>query len=116
MHPYVVAFDPVAVQIGPVAVHWYGIMYAIAFGLFWWLGERRRRMGRLPVGPSAFSDLAFYGMLGVVLGGRIGYVLFYSFGDFLRVGAPLTLAIAFTTAWLARWLWLGGPLLPGIGG
>ena len=36
--------------------------------------------------------------------------------DFLRVGAPLTLAIAFTTAWLARWLWLGGPLLPGIGG
>ncbi|MBN8481904.1 MAG: prolipoprotein diacylglyceryl transferase [Xanthomonadales bacterium] len=81
MHPYVVAFDPVAFQLGPVSVHWYGIMYAIAFALFWWLGERRRRMGRLPVGPSAFSDLAFYGMLGVILGGRLGYMLFYGWSE-----------------------------------
>ena len=40
----------------------------------------------------------------------------YTFGDFLRVGAPLTLAIALATAWMARWLWLGGPLLPGLAG
>ena len=39
-----------------------------------------------------------------------------AFGDFLRVGAPLTLAIALATVWMARWLWLGGPLLPGVGG
>ncbi|MEO8011524.1 MAG: prolipoprotein diacylglyceryl transferase family protein, partial [Dokdonella sp.] len=54
MH-YFVAIDPVAVQLGPLAVHWYGIMYAIAFALFYFLGERRRRLGRLPVGPTAFS-------------------------------------------------------------
>ena len=59
MHPFV-DFDPVAFTIGPLAVHWYGIMYLIAFATFWLLGERRRRMGRLPVGPTAFSDLAFY--------------------------------------------------------
>jgi phosphatidylglycerol---prolipoprotein diacylglyceryl transferase len=81
--PHVVDFDPIALQLGPVAVHWYGIMYAIAFALFWWLGERRRRAGRLPVGPSAFSDLAFYGMLGVILGGRLGYVLFYGTAELL---------------------------------
>ena len=75
--PYVVDFDPIAFSLGPVSVHWYGIMYAVAFALFWFLGDRRRRAERLPVGPTAFSDLAFYGMLGVILGGRLGYVLFY---------------------------------------
>ncbi|MDQ3288420.1 MAG: prolipoprotein diacylglyceryl transferase [Pseudomonadota bacterium] len=63
-------------------VHWYGIMYLLAFGVFWWLGTRRVAQGRLPgVNQQAFGDLLFYGMLGVVLGGRIGYVLFYSFGE-----------------------------------
>ena len=76
MH-YFVDIDPVAFSIGPVAVHWYGIMYLIAFAAFWFLGERRRRLGRLPVGPTAFSDLAFYGMIGVIVGGRVGYMLFY---------------------------------------
>lgn len=83
MH-YFVDIDPIAIQIGPLAVHWYGIMYAIAFAMFFFLGERRRRLGRLPVGPSAFSDLAFYGMLGVILGGRIGYVLFYGTADLIE--------------------------------
>ena len=60
--------------------------------------------------PRARTGFGHHGILLFLTPGR------YTFGDFLRVGAPLTLAIAFTTAWLARWLWLGGPLLPGIGG
>ncbi|KGM56649.1 prolipoprotein diacylglyceryl transferase [Lysobacter arseniciresistens ZS79] len=77
--------DPVAIGLGPLQVHWYGIMYLIGFGLAWWLGRRRVRAGRLPgVNEQAFGDLLFYGMLGVVLGGRIGYVLFYGFQDLVR--------------------------------
>ncbi|TAH40694.1 MAG: prolipoprotein diacylglyceryl transferase [Dokdonella sp.] len=88
MH-YLVDIDPIAFSIGPVAVHWYGIMYLIAFAAFWLLGERRRRAGRLPVGPTAFSDLAFYGMIGVIVGGRVGYMLFYATPELL--GDPLSL-------------------------
>ena len=69
--------DPVAIQLGPIAVHWYGLMYLAGFALAWWLGRQRVRAGRLPVSEQAFSDLLFYGMLGVLLGGRIGYLLFY---------------------------------------
>jgi phosphatidylglycerol:prolipoprotein diacylglycerol transferase len=59
-------------------------MYLLAFVIAWWLGRRRIRAGRLPgVSEDAFSDLMFYGMLGVILGGRIGYVLFYAFDAFL---------------------------------
>ena len=87
--PYLVDIDPIAFSIGPVAVHWYGIMYLIAFAAFWLLGERRRRAGGLPVGPTAFSDLAFYGMIGVILGGRVGYMLFYAAPELLA--DPLSL-------------------------
>ena len=77
--------DPVALHLGPVSIHWYGIMYLLAFGTAWWLGLRRIRAGRLPgVSEQGFGDLLFYGMLGVVLGGRVGYVLFYNFGEFLQ--------------------------------
>jgi phosphatidylglycerol---prolipoprotein diacylglyceryl transferase len=88
MH-YFVDIDPIAFSIGPLTVHWYGIMYLIAFGAFWLLGERRRRLGRLPVGPTAFSDLAFYGMIGVIVGGRVGYMLFYGTADLVH--NPLSL-------------------------
>ena len=88
MH-YFVDIDPIAFSIGPVAVHWYGIMYLIAFAAFWFLGERRRRLGRLPVGPTAFSDLAFYGMIGVIVGGRVGYMLFYDTASLIE--HPLSL-------------------------
>jgi phosphatidylglycerol:prolipoprotein diacylglycerol transferase len=82
--------DPIAFHLGPVQVHWYGIMYLLGFGAAWWLGRLRVRAGRLPgVNEQAYGDLLFYAMLGVVLGGRIGYVLFYSFGTFLE--NPLTL-------------------------
>ncbi|GAB3744580.1 prolipoprotein diacylglyceryl transferase [Lysobacter olei] len=77
--------DPIAFGFGPLQVHWYGIMYLLGFGLAWWLGNRRVRAGRLPgVNEQAYGDLLFYAMLGVVLGGRIGYVLFYAFGDLLK--------------------------------
>ena len=78
--------DPIALHLPfwPHGIHWYGIMYLLGFGAAWWLGLRRIRAGRLPgVDENGFGDLLFYAMLGVVLGGRIGYVLFYAFGDFL---------------------------------
>lgn len=82
--PYLHQIDPVAIAIGPLKIHWYGLMYLLAFAAFWWIGSRRIRAGRLPgVDGNGFGDLLFYGMLGVVLGGRIGYVLFYSFQEFL---------------------------------
>lgn len=83
MTPHVHSIDPIAINLGPVAIHWYGVMYLLAFGLAWWLGRSRIRAGRLPVSEKAFGDLMFYGMLGVVLGGRIGYILFYNFGEWL---------------------------------
>ena len=84
--PYVHDIDPIAIPLPfwPHGIHWYGLAYLAAFGIAWWLGARRVRAGRLPgVSENAYGDLMFYGMLGVVLGGRIGYVLFYTFSDFL---------------------------------
>ncbi len=81
--PYVHAIDPVALALGPVKLHWYGLMYVLAFALAWWLGRQRLRQGRLPVSEKAYGDLMFYGMLGVILGGRLGYILFYDFGNWL---------------------------------
>lgn len=96
---YLHQIDPIALQFPTFelfgrtfhpAIHWYGVMYLLAFLAAWLLGRSRIRAGRLPgVDMDAFGDLMFYGMLGVVLGGRIGYVLFYAFGDFL--GDPLML-------------------------
>jgi len=71
------AIDPVAVQIGPLAVRWYGLMYLVGFGAAWWLGQRRARQPGSPVTPAQVDDLIFYGALGVILGGRLGYMLFY---------------------------------------
>ncbi len=76
--------DPIALRIGPLAVHWYGIMYLLGFGAAWFLGRARVRAGRLPgVDANAYGDLMFYAMLGVVLGGRIGYILFYDLSAYL---------------------------------
>ncbi|MEA5122546.1 prolipoprotein diacylglyceryl transferase [Xanthomonas floridensis] len=81
---YLHAIDPIAFSLGPVQVHWYGLMYLAAFFSAWALGRSRILRGRLPgVDMDGFSDLLFYGMLGVVLGGRIGYMLFYAFDTFL---------------------------------
>ena len=81
---YLHQIDPIIFSLGPVKLHWYGLMYLLAFVTAWWLGRLRASQGRLPgVNAEAFSDLLFYAMLGVVLGGRIGYVLFYGLGTFL---------------------------------
>lgn len=77
MHPQ---FDPVAIALGPVQVHWYGLTYLAAFGLFYLLAVQRIRQ---PVFAARqwtarhVEDLLFWGVVGVILGGRLGYVLFY---------------------------------------
>lgn len=68
--------DPVAIQIGPLKVHWYGLMYVLGFLSAWALA--RRRAGRFGWRMEEIDDLVFYGALGVVLGGRIGYMAFYN--------------------------------------
>jgi len=71
-------FDPVALQLGPIAVRWYGLMYLLAFVLFVWLGKLRARRNLLTGWhPRDVDDMLFYGVFGVILGGRLGYVLFY---------------------------------------
>lgn len=69
--------DPVALSLGPLKVHWYGLMYLIGFVLAWYLGMRRARRPGSGWTPQQVGDLIFYGALGVILGGRIGYMLFY---------------------------------------
>lgn len=81
IHPHI---DPVALQLGPLAVHWYGITYLVAFALFMALGLRRLRHEPYASlrGAQAWSrrdveDILFLGVMGVVIGGRLGYCLFY---------------------------------------
>jgi phosphatidylglycerol:prolipoprotein diacylglycerol transferase len=76
--------DPVAIRIGPIAVHWYGLMYLVAFGLVYVLGRVRINNGKTTQFTARdLEDLIFYSVVGVVLGGRLGYVLFYKFGYYL---------------------------------
>ncbi len=78
VHPQ---FDPVALSLGPLKVHWYGLMYLLAFLQFWWFGKKRlASRTELGVTEQGLDDLLFYGVLGVVLGGRLGQVLFYDPG------------------------------------
>jgi phosphatidylglycerol---prolipoprotein diacylglyceryl transferase len=71
-------FDPVAFHLGPLAVRWYGIMYLVGFAIAFWLGRQRiKRAQSGAVTLTLLDDLLFFGVLGVVLGGRLGYVLFY---------------------------------------
>lgn len=95
--------DPVALQLGPLAVRWYGLMYLAGFAAFLLLGRWRVHRLRAIRGGEAGGwsssqvwDFLFYGVAGAVVGGRLGYVLFYGLEKFLR--DPL---------WLLR-LWEGG--------
>ncbi|HEB99844.1 MAG TPA: prolipoprotein diacylglyceryl transferase [Thiotrichales bacterium] len=76
--------DPAAIRIGNFAVHWYGLMYLVGFLGGWWLGRVRARRPGSGWDPEEIGDLLFYVALGVILGGRIGYILFYNFGMFLN--------------------------------
>ncbi len=84
VHPQ---FDPIALSVGPLAVRWYGLMYLFAFLAFFLLGRRRLAdpgfVQRSGLQPSQLEDLLFSGVLGVVLGGRLGYVMFYKPGYYL---------------------------------
>jgi phosphatidylglycerol:prolipoprotein diacylglycerol transferase len=96
--------DPVALSLGPLTIHWYGVLYLVAFASAWWLGRYRARQPQSGWQAEQIEDLIFYGGLGVVLGGRIGYVLFYNFGAFLD--NPLILV----TVWQGGMSFHGGLL------
>ncbi len=80
LHPQ---FDPVAFSIGPLSVRWYGLMYLVAFVQFILLGRYRIRTHPGLMTVEQLDDLLFYGMLGVIVGGRLGQVLFYEPGYYL---------------------------------
>jgi phosphatidylglycerol:prolipoprotein diacylglycerol transferase len=80
VHPQ---FNPIAIQLGPVAIHWYGLTYLVAFGLFLFLATLRTRQPQYAAAGWSrrdVEDMLFWGVLGVVIGGRLGYVLFYKPG------------------------------------
>jgi phosphatidylglycerol:prolipoprotein diacylglycerol transferase len=81
VHPQ---FDPVAIHIGSYGIHWYGLMYLAGFMTFLWLG-RWCIVNRswITWSPKMLDDLLFYGVIGVILGGRLGYVLFYKASHYL---------------------------------
>jgi phosphatidylglycerol---prolipoprotein diacylglyceryl transferase len=74
------SIDPIAFSIGPLAVRWYGLMYLVGFLVGWWLGLRRISRNQSPITRAQLDDLLFLVVLGVILGGRLGYVLFYKPG------------------------------------
>ena len=81
IHPQI---DPVAIAIGPLAVRWYGLMYLIGFGVAFLLARSRIKQGNSGnISIAVFDDLFFFCVLGVVLGGRLGYVLFYKPGYYV---------------------------------
>ena len=88
IHPQI---DPVALQLGPFAIHWYGLTYLAAFGLFFYLATLRLKHAPyvFSQGPDRWQrrdieDILFLGVMGVIVGGRIGYCLFYKPGYYLQ--------------------------------
>lgn len=81
VHPQ---FDPIAFHVGPLAVRWYGLMYLLAFTLVFVLGRWRIARGMTRLTARDLDDLLFYGMVGTIVGGRLGYVLFYKAGHYLQ--------------------------------
>ena len=110
VHPQ---FDPIAISLGPVAVRWYGLMYLVGFALFAWLGRIRARRSGGVISAGDIDDLLFYGVLGVVLGGRLGYVLFYKPGYYFSHPAEILMVWqggmsfhgGFLGVLIALWVW-----------
>lgn len=88
--------DPVAISLGPLKIHWYGLMYLFGFGGAWWLGVIRSKRENSGWNTEQVSDLIFYAAMGAILGGRIGYILFYNFSHYLA------------KPWEIFYLWTGG--------
>lgn len=80
IHPQ---FNPVALQLGPLSIHWYALSYLLGFALFTILGRWRIRHGLSALDKTQLDDLLTYGVLGVILGGRLGYVFFYQAAHYL---------------------------------
>jgi phosphatidylglycerol:prolipoprotein diacylglycerol transferase len=76
MIPYP-SIDPILVSIGPLAIRWYGLMYVVGFAAAWWLGRRRAAASNSTWQPIDVDDLVFFSAIGVILGGRVGWLLFY---------------------------------------
>ncbi len=91
-------FNPIAFHIGPLPVHWYGLMYLFGLTLAWLLARyRMKTQSWFPIKtPEALSDLLFYAALGVIIGGRVGYMFFYDLPSFLH------------QPWIIFELWDGG--------
>ncbi|MEA5446380.1 prolipoprotein diacylglyceryl transferase [Gammaproteobacteria bacterium AB-CW1] len=75
--------NPVAIELGPMAIHWYGLMYVIGVLAAWWLLGRRLRRPDVGWDSNDLADLTFYVVLGVIVGGRVGYILFYNLGAYI---------------------------------
>ena len=88
--------SPIALQIGPLKIHWYGLMYLCAFMSAWFLGCYRADRSKGAWTRDQVSDAVFYGALGVIIGGRVGYELFYALPDFIA------------QPWHVFFLWEGG--------
>ncbi len=88
--------NPAAFSLGPIKVHWYGLMYLIGFVGGWALAQWRVKHYKLDWTAEQIGDLIFYGALGVIIGGRLGYMLFYNTYQF------------FTQPWVVVKLWEGG--------
>lgn len=75
--------DPVALSLGPITIYWYGLTYVGGLVFAWWLGKQRARLPNSPIKESQIDDLIFYAALGIIIGGRVGYALFYGAGSLL---------------------------------
>lgn len=80
IHPQ---FDPILISIGPLAIRWYALSYIVGFMLFLWLGRRRIAQGNTLFTREMLDDFLTWGILGVIIGGRLGYVLFYKFSTYI---------------------------------
>lgn len=76
--------DPVAIELGPLEIRWYGLMYLVGFALAWWLAHRHARRLGLDWIRGRIDDLVFWGAIGAIAGGRLGYILFYRFEAWLQ--------------------------------
>lgn len=76
--------DPIALSLGPLKIHWYGITYVVAFAGFWFFARLKSKQAHVDWTYEQIDDLLFYGALGVILGGRIGYTLFYNWPHFIQ--------------------------------